>query len=223
MQDTVCDVCRLPQNRSPRSRLFHVAGDLERRLAIGYGHEPDSMAREPSTPAFDPGSPLFVRLIEDIAQLAPHNRALGIRFVSIAEQRVTLALPYDARLVGNPLTGVLHGGAITALLDAACGMAVWAKIAEPIPIATLDLRIDYLRPATPDQEVHGRAECFRVTQNVAFVRCEAFHAEGAGGAGGTGGTGGEGDLVAVANGTFILFRSRAQGGERGARGEGQRP
>ena len=188
---------------TPRAapRLVGEETDLERGLTIGYGHEPDAMAHEPSTPAFDPGSPLFLRLIEDIAQFAPHNRALGIRFVSIAERRVTLALPYDAKLVGNPLTGVLHGGAITALLDAACGMAVWVKIAEPIPIATLDLRIDYLRPATPNKEVHGCAECFRVTQNVAFVRCEAFHA------------GGEGDLVAVANGTFILFRSRPLGGE----------
>ena len=131
----------------------------------------------------------------------PHNRALGIRFVSVAEERVTLALPYDAKLVGNPLTGVIHGGAITALLDGACSLAVFVKLAEPIPIATLDLRIDYLRPATPGQEVRGRAECFKVTQNVAFVRCEAFH------------EGREGDLVAVANGTFIIFRGRTPGGE----------
>src|SRR5690348_7761554 len=40
--------------------------------------------------AFAPDSPLFLRLIEDIAQLAPHNKALGIRFVSIADGRVTL-------------------------------------------------------------------------------------------------------------------------------------
>lgn len=152
------------------------------------------MAREPSNPAPDTRS--FVHLIENIARFVPHNRALGIRFVSASEGRVTLALPYDTKLVGNPLTGVLHGGAITALLDAACGLAVWIKLVEPIPIATLDLRIDYLRPAMPTREVHGRAECFKVTQHVAFVRCEAFH------------DGSEGDLVAVANGTFIVFRGR---------------
>jgi uncharacterized protein (TIGR00369 family) len=146
----------------------------------------------------------ILRLVENIAHFVPHNRALGIRFVSVDEGRVTLALPYDARLVGNPLTGVLHGGAITALLDAACGLAVCVRLAEPIPIATLDLRIDYLRPATPTQEVRARAECFKVTQNVAFVRCEAFHESALG------------DLVAVANGTFIVFRGRAMGGE-GAR------
>jgi uncharacterized protein (TIGR00369 family) len=154
------------------------------------------MSREPSSPAPDPGSNAVVPLVENVARFVPHNRALGIRFVSAAEGRVTLALPYDIKLVGNPLTGVLHGGAITALLDAACGLAVWIKLAEPLPIATLDLRIDYLRPATPTREVHGRAECFKVTQNVAFVRCEAFH------------DGSEKDLVAVANGTFIVFRDR---------------
>jgi uncharacterized protein (TIGR00369 family) len=143
-------------------------------------------------------------LLANLARFVPHNQALGIRFESLKEGRVTLALPYDDKLVGNPLSGVLHGGAITALMDAACGMAVFVKLAAPIPIATLDLRIDYLRPATPANEVHGRAECFKVTRSVAFVRCEAFHPQG------------EGDLVAVANGTFMIFRGRkagARGGE----------
>jgi uncharacterized protein (TIGR00369 family) len=159
------------------------------------------MGHDPNDRAPDRGSRAILRLVEGIAHFVPHNRALGIRFVSIAEGCVTLGLPYDAKLVGNPLTGVLHGGAITALLDAACGLAVCVKLPEPVPVATLDLRIDYLRPATPSREVFGRAECFRVTQNVAFVRCEAFH------------EGGERDLVAVANGTFIVFRGRTSVGE----------
>jgi uncharacterized protein (TIGR00369 family) len=152
------------------------------------------------TPAPGADSVSIAPLVEAIARFVPHNRAIGIRFVSQIAGRVTLALPYDGKLVGNPLTGVVHGGAITALLDAACGLAVLVKLGEPIAIATLDLRIDYLRPATPTQEVLGRAECFKVTHNVAFVRSEAFH------------EGGEGDLVAVANGTFIIFRGRAPGG-----------
>ena len=144
------------------------------------------------------GRPLL--LLQAIARFVPHNAALGIRFVSFADGRVTLSLPYDKKLIGNPLTGVLHGGAITAVLDAACGMAVLVKLALPIPVATLDLRIDYLKPATPGQEVFARAECFKVTRSIAFVRCEAFH------------DGGEADIVAVANGTFMLFR----GGDGGA-------
>jgi len=154
------------------------------------------------SPYDDPAA--AARIIESIAQFVPHNRALGIRFVCVAGDTLTLALPYDPKLVGNPLTGVIHGGAITALLDAACGAAVFVKVRRPMPVATLDLRIDYLRPATPEKEVLGRAECFRVTQNVAFVRCHAFHADR------------EDDLVAVANGTFTLFRGSSSGGKAGA-------
>lgn len=143
------------------------------------------------------------RLLANLARFVPHSQALGIRFVSLTDGRVTLALPYDERFIGNPLTGVLHGGAITALLDGACGMAVYAKLVQPIPIATLDLRIDYLRPATPGKEVHTRAECVKVTRSVAFVRCEAFHPDG------------DGDLVAVASGTFIIFRGRPMGARGG--------
>jgi uncharacterized protein (TIGR00369 family) len=145
------------------------------------------------------------RLLENVARFVPHNQALGICFASLVDGRVTLALPYDEKLVGNPLTGVLHGGAITALLDAACGLSVYVKLGTPVPIATLDLRIDYLRPATPGKEVHGRAECFKATRSVAFVRCEAFHPQR------------ESDLVAVANGTFIISRGRPIG----ARGGGE--
>jgi uncharacterized protein (TIGR00369 family) len=144
-----------------------------------------------------------LQVLEQVSQFVPHNRALGIRFVSVTEDRVvTLGLPYDPKLVGNPATGVIHGGAITAALDAACGLAVLAKLDEPISVATLDLRIDYLRPATPHTEVLARAECFRLTKHVAFVRCAAFH-EGA-----------EADGVAAANGTFMLFRGRSIGGSR---------
>lgn len=158
-----------------------------------------SSAPEEPAPGLDPE--VRARIAEGLVDYVPHNRALGLRFVDAAGGAVTVALPYDEKLVGNPLTGVLHGGAITALMDATCGTAVFFKLREPIPIATLDLRIDYLKPATPGLPVHARAECFKVTQNVAFVRCEAYH------------PGTERDLVAVANGTFIITRSRSFGGK----------
>jgi uncharacterized protein (TIGR00369 family) len=146
------------------------------------------------TPSEESQDAIDARISEGVASYVPHNRALGIRFVEAKDGRVTLGLPYDEKLVGDPVTRVLHGGVITTLMDATCGIAVFVRLKEPIPIATLDLRIDYLKPAKPDQEVHARAECFKVTRNIAFVRCETFNA------------GNPGDLVAVANGTFILTR-----------------
>jgi len=156
--------------------------------------------RGPKAPPLDPAA--FAAVLESMVGFVPHNRALGMSFVALDGARVILSLPYDAKLVGNPVTRVLHGGAITALMDATSGLSVYLKMHEPVPVATLDLRIDYLRPATPDQPVYARAECFKLTRNVAFTRCEAYHPLA------------EGDLVAVANGTFIVAPGRPTDGVR---------
>ncbi|MDB4985480.1 MAG: thioesterase family protein [Myxococcaceae bacterium] len=100
----------------------------------------------------------------------PHGQALGIELVSCDTElgRCVVRQPWREDLVGDPETGVLHGGVITALLDtlgAACVIARGIR-----PQGTLDLRIDYLRPATTRIELIGDAECYRVTRHIAFVR-----------------------------------------------------
>jgi uncharacterized protein (TIGR00369 family) len=108
-------------------------------------------------------------------------------------------LPYDAKLVGNPDTWVLHGGAITALLDAASGASVFAALTDWVPIATLDLRIDYLRAAEPGRDVVCHATCYKRTRNVAFTRAIAYHDDPA-------------DPIASSVGTFML--STKPGGKK---------
>ena len=106
-----------------------------------------------------------------------HAGALGLRYNDSGEDFVELALPYGDHLVGDPDTGVIHGGAITALLDNAAGFAgrpprtTMAQIA----IATLDLRIDYMGPAIPGRTVIGRATCYHRTRSITFVRAVAYH------------------------------------------------
>ncbi|HEY0134451.1 MAG TPA: PaaI family thioesterase [Nannocystis sp.] len=124
-------------------------------------------------------------------QIVPHNRALGLRVLALDDARVTFLLPYDLRLVGNPETGVLHGGAISAAMDAACGMAVFQALPRPMIIATLDLRIDYHKPATPHRDVTIRCHCYKVTRSVAFVRGVAYHDD-------------EADPIASGTGSFML-------------------
>src|SRR5688500_6092594 len=87
------------------------------------------------------------------AETVPHGRALGITIEDLGDDWARFVMPYDARFVGNPETGVLHGGVITALLDGCSGAAVFARLPQMQPIATLDLRIDYLRPAEPGKAV----------------------------------------------------------------------
>ncbi len=109
------------------------------------------------------------------AEGVPHNHALGLSMTALAPGEATMRLPYRHELIGNPDSGVIHGGAITSLMDACCGAAVYARIGKPIAIATLDLRIDYLKPATPGEAVIAHATCYKATRHVAFVRCLAYH------------------------------------------------
>jgi len=128
---------------------------------------------------------------EAFFSVVPHNVALGIELVELDAARARLRLPWNPELVGNPATGVLHGGAITALMDACCGAAVFMGLAIPSPIATLDLRIDYLKPATPGRDIWAHRHCYKAGRNVAFVRGFAYHDD-------------EDDPIAAAAGSFML-------------------
>lgn len=107
----------------------------------------------------------------------PHCRELGLQVMEVARERCQVLLPYQDKLVGNPETGVLAGGVITTVIDSVCGMAVQTALRKLVPIATLDLRIDYLRPATPGQDLIASATCYKLTRMIAFVRSIAHNGD----------------------------------------------
>ena len=102
-----------------------------------------------------------------------HGALLGLDYHAHGADWVELALPYAQTLVGDPASGVLASGPILTMMDMATSLAVWTRLGTFRAHATLDLRIDYLRPATPGRTVIGRGECYRITRAISFVRGQA--------------------------------------------------
>jgi uncharacterized protein (TIGR00369 family) len=119
-------------------------------------------------------SPDAAQIFQQVMGVCPQAVALDIRTVSSEPDAATLKIPYRPDLVGDPDTGVIASGVVTTLLDHACGQAVMAALGAPIPIATLDLRIDYMRAAEPGLDIHARAHCYKLTHTIAFVRATAY-------------------------------------------------
>ena len=134
---------------------------------------------------------LLTAMCDRMVRETPQAAAMGIRLVAAVPGDATMAVPYRADLVGDPATGVLAGGVITTLLDHVGGLAVITAVGRDHSTATLDLRIDYMRPAVPGREVLGRARCYKMTRSIAFVRAVAYEDD-------------ENDPVATAQGAFAL-------------------
>ena len=126
-----------------------------------------------------------------LARSIGHGRALGLDFRSASDCWIELALPWREELVGMTESGILASGAIISLLDTCGGASVWLALGRFQPIVTIDLRLDYFRPALKGETVIARCRCDKLTRQVAFVSGFAH-------------TGDPGRPVARANGTFML-------------------
>ncbi|HEY1751798.1 MAG TPA: PaaI family thioesterase [Caulobacteraceae bacterium] len=133
------------------------------------------------------------------ARGTPLSLALG--FETLPGPRPTMRAPFRADLVGDPAEGGLAGGVIFALLDQTCGMAISLALrgraeAEGRDLrmggmATLDFRLDHIRPPKPGRAVTGEAECLNLTGDVAIVRGWAWDDDPA-------------DPIAAAQAAFML-------------------
>lgn len=112
--------------------------------------------------------------VRQAMETLPHFQELGIRIVEAGRGVCVAQIDPSPRLAGNPETGAVHGGVVTTLLDSVGGAAVFSVIRRGQSVATLDLRIDYLRMSDPRRAIFGRAECYRLSRSVAFVRGMAY-------------------------------------------------
>ena len=133
----------------------------------------------------------------------PHAEKIGMRMMKAPKGEAHISIPYDEKLVGDPETGVVHGGVITTLLDTGCGIAAISQTGLMGGIATLDLRIDYMRPAKPGKPLTAVCKCYRVTRSVAFARGEAYDGD-------------PNDPVATAAGAFMITRPKKKAANEGA-------
>jgi len=114
------------------------------------------------------------RIAKQFIEAIPFSNALGMRLEDIGDGYAVITMPWSDDLVGDPKSGVIHGGAVSALMDTCGGAAVMSHPDAPAGTATIDLRIDYMRPATPGQRILARAECYNITRSVGFVRASAW-------------------------------------------------
>ena len=115
------------------------------------------------------------RIIERMCSFIPHCMLLGIRLEQVIGEEVTLRLPYRPDLVGNPETGVIHGGALTVLLDQTLGTAgICCDRVGTMITPTLDLRIDHLGAAPAGLDILACARVYKATRRILFVEGFAY-------------------------------------------------
>lgn len=134
-------------------------------------------------------------LAKQFINALPHSVMLGMEPQEMGDGVASISMPYKTDLVGDPVTGVIHGGAVSALMDTCCGAAVMCHPENGGGTATIDLRIDYMRAATPGQTITARATCYHITRSVAFVRAVAVDED-------------EDNPVATATGAFTVEARR---------------
>ena len=118
--------------------------------------------------------PLGPETVKKFFMNLPFSKFLGLTLDRLGDGKAVMSMPYQQKLIGNPKTGVIHGGVVTTLLDTCCGAAVMTAGHPKFSTATIDLRIDYMRSAEPQHEIIAEAMCYRVTNSVVFARATAL-------------------------------------------------
>src|SRR5262245_6998559 len=155
--------CGGPSDRRPARRpVLRGSGTRQRDRRVDTPRATGQYAAMSDAPPQYALGSLFGPGRAELVEHVPHAHVLGIRVVEIGPAFAVCALPYRDELIGDPQRRVVFGGAITTLIDHTSGLAVACALEQLTTIATIDLRVDYLRAATPGLELFARSDCYRV-------------------------------------------------------------
>jgi len=117
---------------------------------------------------------IYRPLLKLAMERSGHGAALGFTVTRVGDGEADMTFPYKSAVIGNPLTGVIHGGVIVSLLDTCCGIASWSVMGKIGLAPTMDLRLDYMHPAEPNKPIYVSAKVYRNTSSVIFCRGSAW-------------------------------------------------
>lgn len=148
-----------------------------------------------SVASLDKRIELMRQHMDGMTHVVPWARETGFKVTRVERGHIWGLQPFADHLVGDVEARVIHGGVITTMLDNLSGMSCAASLEEFRFVATLDLRIDYMRPADGGRDIIGEAECYHVTKSVAFTRAWAYHES-------------RDKVIATAQGAFAINKPR---------------
>lgn len=143
------------------------------------------------------------RLGDGFNEVIPHNVDIGVKTESISKGDVVVHLPFREHWLADPQHGLIHTGLVISIADSASGLAVFSTIGGGERIATLDLRLDYLRAALAPHDLFCRAHVVRETSRIVFVTAHVFQR-----------IDGEELRVAIGQGSFMRTGRRKGGWEK---------
>ncbi len=117
-----------------------------------------------------------VALLDGLIRNPPFHHWLGVTATDAAPGRCVLRLPPNPDFVGNPFVPAVHGGIVAALVDLAGGAALFVELQFPTP--TIDMRVDYLRPAIAGKALLAEARVKSLGRTVAFVDVDVTDEDG---------------------------------------------
>jgi uncharacterized protein (TIGR00369 family) len=111
--------------------------------------------------------------IQFMERSIPFNRHLGFTVEEAKEGYVRVRIPFREEFIGDPRRPALHGGILSAVIDAAGGLAVWTRFEVTDRISTVDMRVDYLRPG-PAQDIVAESQVMRMGNRVSVVNTVVY-------------------------------------------------